>query len=149
MKKFVDRVKYTTVKSLTRLMLTALENATLQIEAQAMKFTKTQLPPIREESQAVAERFITRMNGYFDALGVVSEKEEIEVDSEDMSLVDHDYLEAIIAMKGMVERARESDTKQYISFTTRLGSLFQNIRIGPPNHPLKLFVRWNSKHTIC
>ena len=99
-------------------MLTALENATLQIEAQAMKFTKTQLPPIREESQAVAERFITRMNGYFDALGVVSEKEEIDVDSEDMSLVDHDYLEAIIAMKGMVDRARESDTKQYISFST-------------------------------
>ena len=118
MKKFVDRIKYTAVKSLTRLMLTALENATLQIEAQAMKFTKTQLPPIREESQAVAERFITRMNGYFDALGVASEKEEIDVDSDDMSLVDHDYLEAIIAMKGMVERARESDTKQYISFST-------------------------------
>ena len=136
MKKFVDRVKYTAVKSLTRLMLTALENAALQIEAQAMKFTKTQLPPIREESQAVAERFITRMNDYFDALGVVSEKEEIEVDSEDMSLVDHDYLEAIIAMKGMVERSRQSDTKQYISFTTRLGSLFQNVRIGPNNNPL-------------
>lgn len=136
MKKFVDKVKYTAVKSLTRLMLTALENATLQIEAQAMKFTKTQLPPIREESQAVAERFITRLNGYFDALGVISEKEEIEVDSEDMSLVDHDYLEAIIAMKGMVERARESDTKQYISFSTRLGSLFHNMRIGPTNNPL-------------
>ena len=136
MKKFVDKVKYTAVKSLTRLMLTALENATLQIEAQAMKFTKTQLPPIREQSQAVAERFITRLNGYFDALGTLVEEETSEVDSEDMSLVDHDYLEAIIAMTGMVERARESDTKQYISFNARLGSLFQNMRIGPTNNPL-------------
>lgn len=136
MKEFVDKVKYTSVKSLTRLMLSALENAALQIEAQAMKFTKTQLPPIREESQAVAERFITKLNSYFDMLGTNVEKDTLDIDSEDMSLIDHDYLEALIAMKGMVERARESDTKQYISFTTRLSSLYHNTGIGPTNNPL-------------
>ncbi len=136
MKEFVDKVKFSSVKSLTRLMLSALENATLQIEAQAMKFTKTQLPPIREQSQAVAERFITNLNGYFDALGTSAEKDVLDIDSEDMSLIDHDYLEALIAMKGMVERARESDTKQYISFTTRLSSLYHNSGVGPSNNPL-------------
>lgn len=136
MKEIVDKVKFNTVKSLTRLVLAALENATLQIEAQAMKFTKTQLPPIREQSHPIAERFLTNMNLHFDALTVAIPKEAPVEDYDSLSLVDHDYLEAIIAMEGMVNHARNCDIQQYISFTTRLDSLFENLRIDETNNPL-------------
>jgi hypothetical protein len=68
MKEVVDKVRLVAVRSLTRKVVAALENATLQIEASAMQFTNVQLPPIREESRAVAERFMTKLNEYFDAL---------------------------------------------------------------------------------
>lgn len=136
MKEIVDKVKVASVKSLTRLSLSALENATLQIEAQAMNFTNVQLPPIREESAAVAERFMENLNEYFDALTTLRIKESDVSEYGDLSLVDHDYLEAIIAMEGMVNHARNCDIQEYISFTTRLDKLFPNLRIDETNNPL-------------
>lgn len=137
MKEIVDKFKFTSVTSLTRLVLAALENANLQIEAQAFKFNKSQLPPLREEGHAVAERFMTNLNGHFDALTSNAAKApQLEVYEENMSLVDHDYLEAIIAMEGMVNHARNSDIQQYLSFTTRLDSLFENLSIDETNNPL-------------
>jgi hypothetical protein len=136
MKEAVDKVKQVAVRSLTRNVLAALENSTLQIEAQAMQFTNVQLPPIREESQAIAERFMTNLNDYFDALTTLKAKDTDVSDYGKLSLVDHDYLEAIIAMEGMVNHARNSDIQQYISFTTRLDSTFPNLRIDETNNPL-------------
>ncbi len=137
MKELVDKTKFSCVKSLTRLVLSALENANLQIEAQAFKFNKTQLPPLREEGHAIAERFMTTLNGHFDALTSNTLKAPpLEVYEENLSLVDHDYLEAIIAMEGMVNHARNSDIQQYLSFTTRLDSLFDNLTIDETNNPL-------------
>lgn len=136
MKKIVDKVKFLAVKSLTRLVLAALENANLQIQSQAMKFTKTALPPLREEAHPIAERFLKNLNGHFDALTTLVPKEDPIEDYEDLSLVDHDYLEAIIAMEGMVNHARNSDIQQYISFGTRMDSLFENLHIDETNNPL-------------
>jgi hypothetical protein len=136
MKKVVDKVKFLAVKSLTRLVLAALENATLQINAQAMKFTKTALPPLREEAHPIAERFLKNLNGHFDALTTLVPKEDPIEDYDNLSLVDHDCLEAIIAMEGMVNHARNSDIQQYISFGTRLDSLFENLHIDETNNPL-------------
>ncbi|MFT4863789.1 MAG: hypothetical protein ACI95C_003023, partial [Pseudohongiellaceae bacterium] len=137
MKDIVDKTKFSSVKSLTRLVLSALENANLQIAAQAFKFNKTQLPPLREEGHAIAERFMTTLNGHFDALTSNTAKApQLEVYEENLSLVDHDYLEAIIAMEGMVNHARNSDIQQYLSFTTRLDSLFENLTIDETNNPL-------------
>ena len=136
MKEVVDKVRLVAVRALTRNVVSALENSTLQIEAQAMQFTNVQLPPIREESRAVAERFMTHLNDYFDALTRFKAKEEELSDYDKLSLVDHDYLEAIIAMEGMVNQARNSDTQQYISFATRLNSIFPNLTIDETNNPL-------------
>lgn len=137
MKEVVDKVRLVAVRALTRHVVSALENSTLQIEAQAMQFTNVQLPPIREESRAIAERFMTNLNAYFDALTMFKSTEEEEIsDYDKLSLVDHDYLEAIIAMEGMVNHARNSDKQQYISFTTRLDSIFPNLTIDETNNPL-------------
>jgi hypothetical protein len=137
MKEIVDKTKFSSVKSLTRLVLSALENANLQIQAQAFKFNKTQLPPLREEGHAIAERFMTTMNRHFEALTSNTAKTpQLEAYEEDLTLVDQDYLEAIIAMEGMVNHARNSDIQQYLSFTTRLDSLFENLTIDETNNPL-------------
>ena len=136
MKEVVDKVRLVAVRALTRNVVSALENSTLQIEAQAMQFTNVQLPPIREESRAIAERFMTNLNDYFDALTMFKTKEEDTSDYDKLSLVDHDYLEVIIAMEGMVNHARNNDKQQYISFTTRLDSIFPNLTIDETNNPL-------------
>ena len=136
MREVVNKVRQVAVKALTRSVVNALEKSTLQIEAQAMQFTNVQLPPIREESRAIAERFMTNLNDYFDALTSFTAKETDVSDYGTLSLVDHDYLEAIIAMEGMVNHARNSDIQQYISFTTRLDSIFSNLTIDETNNPL-------------
>lgn len=120
------------------MVMSALESATLQIEAQAMQFSRTQLPPIREETPAVAESFMIALNGQFDALfsPKVVDPEVDVTEYGNLSLVDDDYLEAIIAMEGMVNHARNCDIQQYISFTTRLDSLFPNLHIDETNNPL-------------
>lgn len=136
MKEVVNKIRQVAVRALTRNVVSALENSTLQIEAQAMQFTNVQLPPVREESRAIAERFMTNLNVYFDALTSFQTVEAEDSDYGKLSLVDHDYLEAIIAMEGMVNHARNSDTQQYISFTTRLDSIFPNLMIDETNNPL-------------
>jgi hypothetical protein len=108
----------------------------MQIHAQAMKFTKTALPPLREEAHQIAERFLKSLNAHFDSLTTLAPNEDSVEDYDDLSLVDNDYLEAIIAMEGMVNHARNCDIQQYISFSTRLDSLFENVHIDETNNPL-------------
>lgn len=139
MKEVLDKIRLVAVRTLTRHVVTALENSTLQIEAQAMQFTNAKLPPIREESRAIAERFMTYLNAYFDALTSYKVEKDAELGLDDydkLSLVDHDYLEAIIAMEGMVNHVRNSDRPEYVRLTTRLDSLFPNITIDETNNPL-------------
>lgn len=136
MKKVVDRVKFHSVKALTRLVLAALENASLQVAAQAMKYTNTKLPPIREQSHTVAESFLMKMNGSFDALTVQAPPQEDPTKGFDEIALDEDYVEAVIAMEGMINHARNCDIQQTLSFSTRLDSLFENLHIDETNNPL-------------
>ncbi len=68
MKEHLDKVKFAATKVLTRLVLKALDDACLQIEAQAMHLVGAKLPPIKEESPGVAERFMQNLYNYFDEL---------------------------------------------------------------------------------
>jgi len=138
MKEHLDKVKIATTRSLGRHVLKALDDARLQIEAQAMRFTGAKLPPIAEEAPGIHERFTNNLCGYFDALTTLKvENKEIEPESYDnLSLVDHDYLEAMIAMEGMVKQMRERECKGVKSLLTRFETMFPNIRFGPTNNPL-------------
>jgi hypothetical protein len=138
MKEHLDKVKFATTRSLTRLVIKALDDARLQIEAQAMRFVGAKLPPIGEESPGIAERFTQNLHNYFDELTTLVVKDtEIEPDNYDnLSLVDHDYLEAMIAMEGMVKQMRDREYKGAKSLLTRLETMFPNIRIDETNNPL-------------
>lgn len=138
MKEYLDKVKFATTKSLTRLIMKALDDARLQIEAQAMRFVGAKLPPIAEESHGIVERFMTNLHNYFEELTTLVVKDtEIEPDSYDnLSLVDHDYLEAMIAMEGMVKQLRDGEIKGMRSLLTRFETMFPNIRIDQTNNPL-------------
>jgi len=136
MKEVVNKVRQVSVRALTRNVVSALENSALQIEARSEQFSNVELPPVREEIRAIAERFMTNLNAYFDALNGMTTKEEDFSEYGNLSLADHDYLEAMIAMEGMMNHARNSDIQQYISFTTRLNSVFDNLNIDETNNPL-------------
>ncbi|MCG8413407.1 MAG: DUF1631 domain-containing protein [Pseudomonadales bacterium] len=138
MKEHLDKVKFAASKTLTRMVIQSLDDARVQIEAQAMRFVGAKLPPIKEESPGIAERFMTNTHNYFDELTtLVVKDEEIEPDSYDnLSLVDHDYLEAMIAMEGMVKQLRDKEIKGMRSLLTRLETMFPNIRIDQTNNPL-------------
>lgn len=138
MKEHLDKVKFAASRSLTRLVIKALDDARVQIEAQAMRFVGAKLPPIKEETPGIAERFTNNLHNYFDELTTLVVKDtEIEPDSYDnLSLVDHDYLEAMIAMEGMVKQMRDKEFKGAKSFITRLETMFPNIRIDETNNPL-------------
>ncbi len=137
MKEQLDKVKFATSKSLTRMVMKALDDARLQIEAQAMKFAGAKAPPIMEEAGGITERFMSNIHDYFDELTTLVIKDEVEPDSYDnLSLVDHDYLEAMIAMEGMVKQLREKEIIGLRSWLTRLETMFPNIRIDETNNPL-------------
>lgn len=138
MQEYLDKVKVATTRSLSRLVIKALDDARLQIEAQAMRYVGAKLPPINEQAPGIAERFGENLYNYFDELTTLVVKDsEIEPDSYDnLSLVDHDYLEAMIAMEGMVKQMRDKEFKGARSFLTRLETMFPNIRIDETNNPL-------------
>ncbi|MDA1372531.1 MAG: DUF1631 family protein [Proteobacteria bacterium] len=138
MKEHLDKVKFAVTKALTRMVIKAIDDARLQIEAQAMRFVGAKLPPIKEETPGIAERFMQNLYAYFDELTTLTVKDtEIEPDDYDnLSLIDHDYLEAMIAMEGMVKQLREVEIKGARSFLTRLETMFPNIRIDETNNPL-------------
>ncbi|MEQ8313455.1 MAG: DUF1631 family protein [Gammaproteobacteria bacterium] len=137
MKEHLDKVKFATTKALTRLLIKAIDDARVQIEAQAMRFVGAKLPPIKEETPGITERFMNNVHNYFDELTTLVVKDEIEPDSYDnLSLVDHDYLEAMIAMEGMVKQLRDKEINGMRSLLTRLETMFPNIRIDETNNPL-------------
>ena len=138
MKEHLDKVKIAATKVLTRMVLKALDDARLQIEAQTMRFVGAKLPPIKEESPGIAERFMQNLYNYFDELTTLTVKDtEIEPEDYDsLSLVDQDYLEAMIAMEGMVRQLREVEVKGAKTFQTRLETMFPNIHIDATNNPL-------------
>lgn len=138
MQEYLDKVKVATTRSLSRLVIKALNDARVQIEAQAMRYVGAKLPPINEEAPGIAERFSKNLYNYFDELTTLVVKDtEFEPDSYDnLSLVDHDYLEAMIAMEGMVKQMRDKEFKGARSFLTRLETMFPKIRIDETNNPL-------------
>lgn len=138
MKEHLEKVKVATTRTLSRHVLKALDDARLQIEAQAMRFAGAKLPPIAEESGGIAERFSQNLYNYFEGLTTLkAESMEIEPENYDnLSLVDHDYLEAMIAMEGMVKQMRDREYREVKSLLTRFEAMFPNIRIGANNNPL-------------
>ncbi len=76
------------------------------------------------------------VNHFEELLGRETEKPEPVYNFETLSLVQDDDLEVMVALEGMVNAARNAQLATFISFNTRLNSLFDNKRIDESTNPL-------------
>jgi hypothetical protein len=87
----------------------------------------------------VTFRFEDQINRLFeDILGEKSgeEQEEETINFDDLTLVLEEDMDVLVAVDGMVAAARNKILGPYISFNTRLNSLFENDPIDESNNPL-------------
>jgi hypothetical protein len=92
---------------------------------------------LREQQGDVIEAFVTNMNNCFDELldkEVI--KQEAVFDFETLSLVQEEELDVMVALEGMVNACRNDHLANFISFNTRLNSLFPRKRLDETNNPL-------------
>ena len=81
--------------------------------------------------------FVQNMNNCFDELlGKPVEKPEAVFNYETLSLMKDDDLEILVALEGMVNYARNTQLPNFISFNTRLNSLFEKQRVDESSNPL-------------
>ncbi len=136
MKGVINKLKLNCVSALTRLTITALDTARLELETRAPRTADTPLPPLRDETPAIAERFMQNMNACFDSL-IAERRLAPDVSAYDSEPPNEEALiEAVIAMEGMVKHARNCHVQQSISLTTRLSALSPNLKIDESNNPL-------------
>lgn len=134
-KKILNTVRDAMVASLSGLVSEALSDANMAIANEPAGKRSRDLN-LMQERDAVIQRFAVNLQGYFDELSGVSAKEVNVLDYGSLSLVEEDDLEAIIAMEGMISHARNCDISEYLSFTTRLDTLFYGTRIDESNNPM-------------
>jgi hypothetical protein len=136
MKQVILKLKFSAVKSLTRMVLEALESSAREIARLEVNVPNKKLPPIREHAQATAERFMVNMNARFDDLGNPRSTVLIEENLEEKPERSQGHIEAALALEGMVAHARNCDIEAFISVTTRLNSLAAGLSVDESNNPL-------------
>lgn len=134
-KKILNSVRDAMAASLSKLVSEALSDANMAIANEPAGKRSRDLN-VMDEREAVLERFAVNMRAYFDGLTGIVAKEVNVLDYGSLSLVEEDDLEAIIAMEGMISHARNCDISEYLSFTTRLDTLFYGTRIDESNNPM-------------
>lgn len=134
-KKILNTVRDAMTASLSVLIAEALSDANMTIANQPAGKRSRDLNLMNERG-AVLERFAVNMRVYFDELTGIVPKAVNVLDYGSLSLVEEDDLEAIIAMEGMISHARNCDISEYLSFTTRLDTLFYGTRIDESNNPM-------------
>ncbi len=134
-KKILNTVRDAAAASLSALVSEALSDASMKIANEPASKRSHDLN-LMSERGAVAERFAGNIRVYFDELTSVVAKEVNVLDYGSLSLVEEDDLEAIIAMEGMISHARNCDISEYLTFTTRLDTLFYGTRIDESNNPM-------------
>lgn len=134
-KKILNTVSDAMAVTLSEFVCEALSDANMAIANEPAGKRSLNLN-LMDERGAVLERFVVNMRAYFDSLTGIVAKEINVLDYGSLSLVEEDDLEAIIAMEGMISHARNSDISEYLSFTTRLDTLFYATRIDESNNPM-------------
>ncbi|MFT7242934.1 MAG: hypothetical protein ACI82A_000275 [Candidatus Azotimanducaceae bacterium] len=96
----------------------------------------SQILSMHQNQDEILMQFIDNMNEVFDKLTGKIIEELVVVDFENLSLVQDDELTAMVAIEGMVASARNLHLPSFISFYTRLNSLFTDVRINELTNPL-------------
>ena len=131
-KLIIDKVRTTAVKSLADKVVRAIDEASRELA----KSVQTGTTNIYMERASIAERFSKKLNAGFHVLTGERDRKRGGLDYSSLSLVEEEDLEAIIALEGMVAHARNTDISEYLSFTTRLNTLFYGVVIDESNNPL-------------
>lgn len=134
-KRILDAVRDAMVASLSSLVHEALSDANMAIANEPAGKRSRNLN-LMGERDAILQRFAVNIRVNFDELTGVVPKSVNVLDYGSLSLVEEDDLEAIIAMEGMISHARNCDISEYLSFTTRLDTMFYGTRIDESNNPM-------------
>ena len=133
-RELVSEIKAAMLAALSTLVLKGLDEAIVVMNNQVSLNPDGQ--KIQKDKESVVERFRKQAGDNFDELVGGAEKEVNVLDYGSLSLVEEDDLEAIIAMEGMIAHARNCDIQEYLSFNTRIDTLFFGTRIDESNNPM-------------
>ncbi|MFT4799166.1 MAG: hypothetical protein ACJAR0_001481 [Candidatus Azotimanducaceae bacterium] len=119
----IDKLQQTTIRTMSRMVQEALSE-------------NSEIMSINQNQDEILMQFIDNMNEVFDKLTGKVKEERVVVDFENLSLVEDDELTAMVALEGMLASARNLHLPSFISFNTRLNSLFTDVRINESTNPL-------------
>ncbi len=109
--------------------LAACDNSPARSGAQdARLLSKVQNNVVARFKQAASDNFDQLLYGPADGARIL--------DYTNLTLVDNDQLESVIALEGMITHARNCDITEYLRFTTRLNDLFGFRFVDETNNPL-------------
>ena len=129
MSEIVEKIKEESVNQLSQLVVTALVG-----QEKSAPSTYSKLGPAIDQ---IVETFNQQMIRHFDELmDKQAPRDAAVVDFETLSLVQEDELEVMVALEGMVNNSRNEHLPNFISFNTRLNSLFSDKRIDETTNPL-------------
>lgn len=131
----LNLVKGSISKSLEEMVSRALDETSSEI-ADLAAASRPELPDIQKRKASILRNFGKEFGSNFDGLSGVKSNEASMLNYDSLLQVEGDDLEPVIAMEGMVAYARNCDIQEYLSFTTRLDSMFFNTRIDESNNPM-------------
>ena len=132
MSDLVELIQKNSISTLHEMANKALTGVEKQIVDQIGGFLA-----LREQQDDVLNTFVTNLNNCFDELldkEVI--KQEAVFDFETLSLVQEEELDVMVALEGMVNACRNDHLANFISFNTRLNSLFPEKRVDETTNPL-------------
>lgn len=132
MYEIVEKLKEVSVKRLHQMLRDVLQKAEKGVVDEIGGFLA-----LSQNRDQILDAFVENMNVYFDELmDKPITKPEPVFNFETLSLVGDADLEIMVALEGMVNAARNTMLPVFISFNTRLNSLFPNKRIDESTNPL-------------
>lgn len=132
MSDIVEKIQKTSVRSLNTMVQQTLEEVERQIVDQIGGFLA-----LSEKRDEILGSFISNMNEHFDKLlDKPITKEEAIFDYENLSLIMEEDLEVLVTLEGMINASRNEHLPNFISFNTRLNSVFPRKRIDETINPL-------------
>jgi hypothetical protein len=128
----VDKIQKASIRQLNQLVIEAIASCERQVVDSIGGFKA-----LSEQSTEVLERFVVNLNQNFDKLmdREIIKNEEV-FNFETLSLVQEEELDVIVALEGMVNASRNEHLAVFISFNTRLSSMFPRKRIDESSNPL-------------
>ncbi len=131
-----DKLTATTVRTLTRHLIAALDEARIHIDAQSIRLRDPKPPRLNEDAPAIAERFAHALQQHFEHVFTQASNQLQLADSEDLTLVDHDFLEASLAMDSMVRQVHARQAFGSRRFRQALQQALPGLPIDSTNDPL-------------